>query len=261
MDRFRSKRQKVAVACDPCRARKVCQHHQLTTGDSHNPGTRSNATVVHQVREALIECTMMVRPLYADSAAVCDPCQKRSRGAACTWDTSPTKSASQVPPDRIQWLEDRIKQLEQGASLTHKTDRPNTKSPQGEVAQNAASTSTPSERAMGSFSRGISSEQPLNMASGDQGASGISGMNSQAQFAESAPSRLSKPSTQRPDISSTVDGVSPSDTRSVAIIGATTTEGQREGFFGSASAGTFVGPFPMPHAFSALPSKLANLDS
>jgi len=175
---------------------------------------------------------------------------------ACTWDTSPTKSTSHVQPDRIQWLEDRIRQLEQGSSLPHKTDRPKTTSPHVEVAPKTISNLTPTDGPTESFSHSISSEQQLNIASSDQGVSGISTIVSQPQFAESAPSVTSKPSTHRLDISSTVDGVSPSDTRSVAIIGATTTEGQREGFFGSASAGTFVGPYPLRPTVSVLPFTL-----
>jgi hypothetical protein len=183
---------------------------------------------------------------------VCDPCQKKSRGAACTWDTSPSKTISQVPPDRIQWLEDRIRQLEQGSNLPHKSSQPIANLLQDEVFQNAPSNVSDGERATRSYSRDISNQQQPTMVHDDQSTFEISKLNSQTQLADSAPSVTSKPSTQRQEISSTVDGVSPSDTRSVAIIGATTTEDQREGFFGSASAGTFVGPYPMPYDLSCL---------
>ncbi|KAH8699027.1 fungal-specific transcription factor domain-containing protein [Talaromyces proteolyticus] len=72
MDAARYKRQKVMVACDPCRNRKVkC--------DGCEP--------------------------------VCAPCRKKSSNSAlCTW--SGGAGRTDIPTDKVKWLDERIRQLE-----------------------------------------------------------------------------------------------------------------------------------------------------
>lgn len=155
-----------------------------------------------------------------------------------------------MPPDRIQWLEDRIKQLEQAGDLPHKDNSPSANLSREVVFNTGRSDLPGGERAARSYSRDIDHLHPPAMLQDDHGRSEMPIISSDALLAETAPPSTSKPSTLRQDVSTTLDEVSPSDTRSVAIIGATTTEDQREGFFGSASAGTFVSPALIPHKSS-----------
>lgn len=155
-----------------------------------------------------------------------------------------------MPPDRIQWLEDRIKQLEQAGDLPHKDDSLSTNLPREVVFNTGISDLSGGERAARSYSRDIDHLHPPAMVQDDHGRLEIPTISSDTLLAETAPSSTSKPNTLRQDVSTTLDEVSPSDSRSVAIIGATTTEDQREGFFGSASAGSFVSPALMPYESS-----------
>ena len=192
----------------------------------------------HQVCPSFVMSVIVPLP---DFSTVCEPCQKRSRGTGCTWDTSPAKINAQIPPDRIKWLEDRIRQLEQG-SLGPDANRTSSRErlddcfqprvPESDLMPYATSMQTDKQLSLDLTSDG----QLTSIYAPEESL--------QPKRPEPILSPVSRPSTQQQSGSSNVDGVSPSETRSVhGVIGTTMNNDRREGFFGSASAGSFVCPY------------------
>ena len=159
----------------------------------------------------------------------------------CTWNTGSVYINAQVPTDQVNWLDDRIRLLEH--SSMH---RPTSQPTGGPIPNGVFEGSMPRTAGVRRASRScwpdpLAQPSATSLPCDGSLSTAPSRTRPYLQPMISATSAVPGVNSQRQEASGRADDVSPSDGHSVhAIIGATLDEDQREGFFGSSSAGTFM---------------------